>query len=99
MALCDQTSKRKEAWRLISLHNSVRKCNFQSRNGDSAMRLMRGKVRLALLPLLFLLPVVAGCGSGGGGSTAIVNGKGCMKVGVLLPETATSARWEANDHP
>jgi D-xylose transport system substrate-binding protein len=22
-----------------------------------------------------------------------------MKVGVLLPETATSARWEANDHP
>jgi len=63
------------------------------------MRLMRGKVRLAVLPLLFLLPVVAGCGSGGGGSTAIVNGKGCMKVGVLLPETATSARWEADDHP
>src|SRR2546421_3969566 len=30
---------------------------------------------------------------------APVNGKGCMKVGVLLPETATSARWDNNDRP
>ncbi len=27
------------------------------------------------------------------------NGKGCTKVGVLLPETATSARWDNNDRP
>ena len=27
-------------------------------------------------------------------AAAATNGKGCMKVGVLLPETATSARWD-----
>jgi D-xylose transport system substrate-binding protein len=27
------------------------------------------------------------------------NGKNCMKVGVLLPETATSARWDGKDRP
>jgi D-xylose transport system substrate-binding protein len=38
--------------------------------------------------------------SNSGGSTgAIVNGRGCKKIGVLLPETATSARWENNDKP
>ena len=42
--------------------------------------------------------VLAGCGSGGttgGGSGP----KGCTKVGVLLPESDTSARWEGKDHP
>ena len=64
------------------------------------MHLNPRQVRLAVvIPLLALLPLFAACGSSGGGSTAIVNGKGCMKVGVLLPETATSARWEADDHP
>src|SRR5689334_5201150 len=37
--------------------------------------------------------------SGSGSSASGANGKGCTKVGVLLPETASSARWEANDHP
>lgn len=32
-------------------------------------------------------------GPNGGG------GKGCTKVGILLPETASSARWESKDHP
>jgi ABC-type xylose transport system, periplasmic component len=27
------------------------------------------------------------------------NGKGCTKVGVLLPDTTSSTRWEAHDHP
>ncbi len=27
------------------------------------------------------------------------NGKNCKKVGVLLPETATSARWDGKDRP
>src|SRR5205085_4942153 len=37
--------------------------------------------------------------SNSSGSTgAIVNGRGCTKIGVLLPE-ATSARWESKDHP
>ena len=35
-----------------------------------------------------------------GGSTADFSAaKGCMKIGVLLPETDSSARWEANDRP
>lgn len=56
--------------------------------------------------LVFSLLVVA-CGSANTGSStgttptaaAATNGKGCMKVGVLLPETATSARWDNNDRP
>ncbi|HEX5548801.1 MAG TPA: substrate-binding domain-containing protein [Ktedonobacterales bacterium] len=41
--------------------------------------------------------VLAGCGTGG--STAASGPKGCTKVGVLLPETDTSPRWEQKDHP
>ncbi len=37
--------------------------------------------------------------SSGSSSSAAKNGKGCLKVGVLLPETASSARWETQDHP
>jgi len=42
--------------------------------------------------------ILAGCGSSSSGAAA-APGKGCMKVGVLLPESDTSPRWEANDHP
>jgi D-xylose transport system substrate-binding protein len=39
-------------------------------------------------------------GSGGSGSNSGGNnGKGCKKVGVLLPETASSARWDNKDRP
>jgi D-xylose transport system substrate-binding protein len=39
-------------------------------------------------------------GSSSGGSTpAAANGKGCTKIGVLLPETASSARWDSKDKP
>lgn len=38
-------------------------------------------------------------GSGTTNPTAPVNGKNCTKVGVLLPETATSARWDSKDKP
>lgn len=54
--------------------------------------------------LLLALTLVA-CGSANngnanGGSTASPsNGKDCKKIGVLLPETATSARWDNNDRP
>jgi D-xylose transport system substrate-binding protein len=27
------------------------------------------------------------------------NGKGCTKIGVLLPDSAYSARWDSNDRP
>ena len=56
--------------------------------------------------ILVFSMLLAACGSSNTGTTgttppaaAAVNGKGCMKIGVLLPETATSARWESKDHP
>jgi D-xylose transport system substrate-binding protein len=65
----------------------------------------RGMFTMMAGILVFSL-LLAACGSsntGTGGTTpttaAVTNGKGCMKVGVLLPETATSARWDTNDRP
>src|SRR5260370_40384504 len=46
--------------------------------------------------------LVASCDSSpstGTGPFATNGGKGCTKVGILLPETASSARWESKDHP
>ncbi len=40
-----------------------------------------------------------GTGSPNGTTSAAANGKGCTKVGVLMPETNSSPRWEAYDHP
>ena len=50
---------------------------------------------------LILTLLLAACGSAnnGGNTTSSNNGKGCKKIGVLLPETATSARWDNNDRP
>jgi D-xylose transport system substrate-binding protein len=42
----------------------------------------------------------AAAASGGGASAAsFAKAKGCKNVGVLLPETDSSARWEAYDRP
>src|SRR5581483_6777359 len=57
--------------------------------------------------ILVLVLLLAACGSanngsqtGNGNSSGPSNkGKGCKKIGVLLPETATSARWDNNDRP
>ena len=54
--------------------------------------------------LILALTLVAcgsanGTGSASGTPTGPTNGKGCKKIGVLLPETATSARWDGNDRP
>jgi D-xylose transport system substrate-binding protein len=50
-----------------------------------------------------LAMALAGCTSNtGGGSSAsgpYSAAKGCEKVGFLIPESASSARWEGNDHP
>src|SRR5260370_17387675 len=67
----------------------------------------RRKGLTVFVSLVLLSLVMAACGAGGGappssgGAPAAgpVNGKGCTKVGILLPETATSARWEQQDHP
>jgi D-xylose transport system substrate-binding protein len=40
------------------------------------------------------------CGSTNtSGSNAASGPKGCKKIGFLLPESASSARWESKDHP
>ena len=62
------------------------------------------KCTLMACSLILALTLVA-CGSANNTSTSSgtptspSNGKGCKKVGVLLPETATSARWDGNDRP
>ena len=54
---------------------------------------------------LGLAMVLAACGqntaapSSGGGETAAAPAAGGIKVGVILPETDTSARWEGFDKP
>src|SRR5947208_1809314 len=44
-------------------------------------------------------PPAANPTSSTGGQAAAAGGKGCTKVGVLLPETASSARWDSKDKP
>ena len=67
-------------------------------------KIFAGIVVLVLFSVLF-----AACGSSNTGSSSgsgtpsssgnANGGKGCKKVGVLLPETATSARWDTYDRP
>ena len=54
-----------------------------------------GKLRIQQNSVIFAAEPV----QGGSSSSAATNGKGCTKIGVLLPETATSARWDAQDRP
>jgi D-xylose transport system substrate-binding protein len=56
----------------------------------------------ALVGAGLLAMALAGCTTSGGSSSAsgpYSAAKGCTKIGILLPESDTSARWEANDHP
>jgi D-xylose transport system substrate-binding protein len=60
----------------------------------------------SFIGMLVLAVMIAACGNGGNtspnsgsGSAAPVNGKGCTKIGILLPESASSDRWESKDHP
>ena len=54
-----------------------------------------------LLGATLVVGLLAGCSngtsSGGGGPYSAA--KGCKKIGVSLPESDTSARWEGVDHP
>ncbi len=58
-------------------------------------------IGLVLLTMLFAACGSANTGSSSGSSTTTTTtgGKGCTKIGVLLPETATSARWDGQDRP
>lgn len=67
------------------------------------MQLLRQRKTLqAFFSLLFIATLFAACGNSSGGSnppTVTDKGKGCNKVGILLPETASSARWDGKDRP
>ncbi len=67
-----------------------------------------------VMALVILAMVLTACGSSGssttsggsssgssssGSSASTAGGKGCKNVAVLLPETATSARWDSKDRP
>jgi D-xylose transport system substrate-binding protein len=59
----------------------------------------RGRKLASILSALMLTALFAACGSSGGSTINGNNGVGCKKIGVLLPETATSARWDGQDRP
>ena len=67
-----------------------------------------GRRMFTLFTGILLLTLLAACGSAnngtsgnsGGNSGGTANkGKGCTHVGILLPETASSARWDGVDRP
>ena len=58
-------------------------------------------IGILVLAGLLLASCDSGTGSSGngGGPSFAAGGKGCTRVGILLPETTSSARWETKDHP
>src|SRR6266480_1609906 len=85
-------------------------CTPKSGRTGSSMKLFSSSRPLYMaFGILLITMLLAACGnsaapSGGssgssGGGAAATNGKGCTKVGVLLPETASSARWDSKDKP
>jgi D-xylose transport system substrate-binding protein len=82
---------------------------------NSAMKLFsRKRSFTAIFGIVLISMLLAACGNSGtppasnptsgtntgsGQTAAGANGKGCTKVGVLLPETASSERWDSKDKP
>lgn len=56
-----------------------------------------GLVSLGLVASMGLAACGSNGGNGGSGSSSAA--QGCKKIGFLLPESASSARWESKDHP
>src|SRR6266567_5737825 len=73
--------------------------------GDVKMKTFAQWGRLnSLLPglLILSLMILTSCNSmtnNSGNLPSGAGGKGCTKVGILLPETTSSDRWESKDHP
>jgi D-xylose transport system substrate-binding protein len=69
------------------------------------MRLFDRKRRSfsAALGIVMMALLLVACGNSGTTTTTTpsgpVNGKGCTKVGILLPESASSDRWDSKDKP
>ena len=75
------------------------------------MKLFSYKQLSALFGVILISIMLAACGNsssggttggttGSGTTTASTKpGQGCKKIGVLLPETASSARWDSKDKP
>ena len=60
----------------------------------------RRSLMLSLIVLVSILFAACASGIGTSGNLPAGNGgKGCTKVGILLPETTSSTRWETKDHP
>jgi D-xylose transport system substrate-binding protein len=59
---------------------------------------MRDRIPPVVAGIAAMTLALAGCGGEEGGSGA-TGGGGAGKVGVILPDAATSPRWEANDRP
>ncbi len=56
----------------------------------------------AIMGAALVAGILTGCSSNSSNATSSGPGsaaKGCTKIGVLLPESDTSARWESKDHP
>jgi D-xylose transport system substrate-binding protein len=78
---------------------------------NSAMKLFsRNKSFHAIFGIVLISMLLAACGnsgstttasptSGTGSQAAATGGKGCTKIGVLLPETASAPRWDSEDKP
>ena len=68
----------------------------------SLLRSLSWKRGIVLSGMLLVCIAFSACDSGGvitGSHPAGNGGKGCTKVGILFPESATSDRWETKDHP
>jgi D-xylose transport system substrate-binding protein len=80
---------------------------------NSAMKLFsRNRSFTAIFGIVLISMLLAACGNSGtppasnptsgtntGSGQTAAGGKGCTKVGVLLPETASSERWDSKDKP
>lgn len=69
---------------------------------DRKRRSLSVMIGLVLLTMLFAACGSANTGTTSGSGTSTTSttlGKGCKKIGVLLPETSTSARWDSKDKP